>query len=125
MPATDPNAAEVFYRINTSRGTGTPPTVNALMRRLRAQQLPTLLLWGEQDPWITSSRADRLQRLYPEVPPGREAATVGPLAVASTHSMHASVGALRYRRPPAKPDGIPLPPTPACAQAKRVSLAAG
>ncbi|KAI8464557.1 MAG: Alpha/Beta hydrolase protein [Monoraphidium minutum] len=66
VPATDPNASEVFYRINTAKGTGTPPSVNALFRKLRAAQLPTLLLWGEQDPWITSSRADRLQRLYPE-----------------------------------------------------------
>jgi len=52
MPATDPNAAEVFYRINTSTrgGGGAPPSVNALMRTLRARQLPTLLLWGQADP---------------------------------------------------------------------------
>lgn len=50
IPATDPNAAEVFYRINVSRGGGSPPSVNALMRQLRARQLPTLLLWGQQDP---------------------------------------------------------------------------
>jgi pimeloyl-ACP methyl ester carboxylesterase len=70
VPATDPNAAEVFYRINTS-SPSQPPSVNALMRRLRALQLPTLLLWGQNDPWIVMSRAQRLKAIYPEVRPRR------------------------------------------------------
>ena len=61
MPATDPNAAEVFFRINASRGAGDPPTVNALLRRLQARATPTLLLWGRNDPWITLNRAERMQ----------------------------------------------------------------
>ncbi|GBF90099.1 metal-nicotianamine transporter [Raphidocelis subcapitata] len=65
VPATDPNAAEVFYRINAS-SPSQPPSVNALMRRLRALQLPTLLLWGQNDPWIVMSRAQRLKAIYPE-----------------------------------------------------------
>ncbi len=57
----------MFYRINTSTSDGIPPpSVNACMRKLRARQLPTLLLWGKADPWITLSRAERLKALYPE-----------------------------------------------------------
>jgi hypothetical protein len=51
QPATDPNAADVFYRLN--HGNRPPLTVNALLTRLRA---PLLLLWGMRDPWITMAR---------------------------------------------------------------------
>ena len=44
QPAQDPNAAEVFYRIITGKGT----PVNQLLARL---DKPLLLLWGAQDPW--------------------------------------------------------------------------
>jgi pimeloyl-ACP methyl ester carboxylesterase len=56
----------VFYRINAG-SPSPPPSVNALMRRLRQRQLPTLLLWGQNDPWITAARAQRLKAIYPEV----------------------------------------------------------
>lgn len=70
VPATHPQASEVFYRINTTgRGDGASvrpaPTVNALMRRLKGSGLPTLLLWGRNDPWIVLSRAERMKALYP------------------------------------------------------------
>ena len=48
-PAQDPNAAEVFYRIITGKGT----PVNQLLARL---DKPLLLLWGAQDPWCAATR---------------------------------------------------------------------
>ncbi|KAF5829848.1 Alpha/Beta hydrolase protein, partial [Dunaliella salina] len=59
-PATDPAAADVFYRIN--HRTTPPLTINALLARLQA---PLLLLWGLQDPWITPAKAEQVRALYP------------------------------------------------------------
>jgi hypothetical protein len=54
VPATDPAAAEVFYRINASRAPGV--TINQLLKQMKEARLPLLLLWGDLDPWITPSR---------------------------------------------------------------------
>jgi hypothetical protein len=53
-PASDPSAAEVFYRINSSKQPST--SVNQLLKQMRSYKLPLLLLWGDLDPWITPRR---------------------------------------------------------------------
>eukprot|EP00607_Mallomonas_marina_P009734 CAMPEP_0182420800 /NCGR_PEP_ID=MMETSP1167-20130531/5875_1 /TAXON_ID=2988 /ORGANISM="Mallomonas Sp, Strain CCMP3275" /LENGTH=333 /DNA_ID=CAMNT_0024597253 /DNA_START=185 /DNA_END=1190 /DNA_ORIENTATION=+ len=58
----DPNAAEVFYRIISRNGNGPPIFIDDLLLNL---QVPLLLLWGEQDPWIRPLSADRIQTLFP------------------------------------------------------------
>ena len=60
QPAQHPDAAEVFYRIVSRNGSGPPTYVDGLVDAL---EVPLLLLWGEQDPWIVSSTGDRLQAL--------------------------------------------------------------
>lgn len=62
LPAQHPNAAEVFYRIITENGSGPDIFVDDLLAKL---QVPLLLLWGMQDPWIRPGAADRIQQLYP------------------------------------------------------------
>ncbi|PRW33916.1 chloroplastic isoform X2 [Chlorella sorokiniana] len=59
LPAQDPNAAEVFYRVITARG----EAMNRLLAKLDG--LPLYLLWGEKDPWCVPARADQIQRYYP------------------------------------------------------------
>jgi hypothetical protein len=54
VPASDPSAAEVFYRINSSKAPS--QSVNQLLRQMRGSGLPLLLLWGDLDPWITPKR---------------------------------------------------------------------
>jgi hypothetical protein len=44
LPAQDPNAAEVFYRIITAQG----EAMNLLLDRLRPANMPVYLLWGEK-----------------------------------------------------------------------------
>jgi pimeloyl-ACP methyl ester carboxylesterase len=58
-PARDPNAAEVFYRVITARGT----PMNQLLARLPGT--PMLLLWGSGDPWCVPARATQIQQYYP------------------------------------------------------------
>ena len=60
QPAQHPDAAEVFYRIVSRNGSGPPTYVDGLVDAL---EVPLLLLWGEQDPWIVSATGDRLQAL--------------------------------------------------------------
>ena len=59
MGLAPPNAIpEVFYRIvSRNKGGGSIP-VDTLVAAL---QVPLLLLWGEQDPWIVSKLGDKLQ----------------------------------------------------------------
>ena len=61
FPAKDKSAAEVFYRVITANGT----PVNQLLQELKSHRTPMLLLWGDYDPWIRPSSADRIQKLYP------------------------------------------------------------
>lgn len=58
FPARDPNAPEVFYRIVSRNGNGPAQPIDSLLETL---ECPLLLLWGEKDPWIVSSTADRIQ----------------------------------------------------------------
>jgi pimeloyl-ACP methyl ester carboxylesterase len=62
IPSLDPNAAEVFYRVISSNGSGPSVFVDDLLEKM---QCPLLLCWGEQDPWIRPAAADRIQALYP------------------------------------------------------------
>lgn len=59
LPAQDPNAAEVFYRVITARG----EAMNRLLDKL--DNMPLFLLWGEKDPWCVPARATQIQRYYP------------------------------------------------------------
>jgi len=65
-PALQPNAFEVFFQTTIGgRGGKRYVTVNTLSNFVEARKIPTLLLWGENDPWITKSRADRTLQLMP------------------------------------------------------------
>jgi hypothetical protein len=61
VPASDPSAAEVFYRINSSKAPSV--SVNQLLKQLRSSKLPLLLLWGDLDPWITPKRVSISSRV--------------------------------------------------------------
>lgn len=60
IPAQDPAASEVFYRIITARGT----PMNRLLDSFQGK-MPMLLLWGSKDPWCVPARATQIQRHYP------------------------------------------------------------
>ena len=62
LPAQDPNAAEVFCRVITAKGT----PVNVLLDRLVPEKMPVFLLWGTRDPWCVPTRADQIQTYYPQ-----------------------------------------------------------
>lgn len=64
LPAQDPNAAEVFCRVITAKGT----PVNVLLDRLMSypSKMPVFLLWGVRDPWCVPARADQIQAYYPQ-----------------------------------------------------------
>mmetsp|Transcript_19172 Transcript_19172/g.31818 ORF Transcript_19172/g.31818 Transcript_19172/m.31818 type:complete len:349 (-) Transcript_19172:66-1112(-) len=62
-PSFDPNAAEVFFRVIAKNGSGPQVYIDDLLERL---DVPLLLCWGEEDPWIRSTAADKIQALYPE-----------------------------------------------------------
>jgi pimeloyl-ACP methyl ester carboxylesterase len=65
VPATDPQASEVFYRIN-AKSKGQSITVNSLLEQMKGQSdMPLLLLWGDKDPWITPKRAAQMKEMYP------------------------------------------------------------
>eukprot|EP00897_Mesotaenium_endlicherianum_P010714 jgi/Mesen1/9671/ME000674S09278 len=62
-PTRDANAAEVYYRLTTKvllHPSARP--VDDLLADLKA---PLLLLWGDLDPWMTPSKADRIMQLHP------------------------------------------------------------
>lgn len=62
-PSFHPNAAEVFYRVITKNGSG--PASVTVDECLETLKCPLLLCWGEEDPWIRSAAADKMQALYP------------------------------------------------------------
>ena len=62
IPAQDPNAAEVFYRVVSRNGNGPPIFVDDLLKTL---SVPLWLVWGKEDPWIRPASADKFQKLYP------------------------------------------------------------
>jgi len=61
VPSLDANAAEVFYRVITKNGSGPQAYVDDILAQL---ECPVLLAWGEQDPWIKSAAADKIETLY-------------------------------------------------------------
>jgi len=63
VPALDPNAAEVFYRVITKNGSGPQAFVDDIIKEL---ECPVLLAWGEKDPWIRPAAADKMQKLHAE-----------------------------------------------------------
>lgn len=63
LPAQNPNAAEVFYRIISETSSKPKTFVDDLLEEL---DCPLLLCWGEDDPWIRPAAADKIQALYPK-----------------------------------------------------------
>ena len=63
VPSLDANAAEVFYRVITKNGSGPQAYVDDILKEL---ECPVLLAWGEEDPWIKSAAADKIEVLYEE-----------------------------------------------------------
>ncbi|XP_024369572.1 uncharacterized protein [Physcomitrium patens] len=64
QPTADPNAAEVYYRLMTRvLFKQTNQTINKLLSQLSC---PMLLLWGDLDPWMGSSKCDMIKNLYPK-----------------------------------------------------------
>ncbi|KAL7451970.1 hypothetical protein ACHAWC_003715 [Mediolabrus comicus] len=61
LPALDSNAAEVFYRVITKNGSGPMAYVDDIIKEL---DCPVLLAWGEKDPWIRPTAADKMERLH-------------------------------------------------------------
>eukprot|EP00808_Paulinella_micropora_P005057 g73328.t1 len=63
-PALQPNAYEVFFQ-TTLGGRGQNINTKALLIQLEKTRLPTALLWGMNDPWITYKRADEYRSVAP------------------------------------------------------------
>jgi pimeloyl-ACP methyl ester carboxylesterase len=61
LPSRDPNAPEVFYQI-VSKSVRRTTYIDDLLPRLNGR--PLLLCWGEFDPWIRPTAADKIQDLY-------------------------------------------------------------
>ena len=59
-PADDPRAAEVFYRVITSRGM----PINLLLDSMDENKIPLFLLWGKNDPWCVEANAHRIKDYY-------------------------------------------------------------
>ena len=59
-PARESDARECFYHISQSSG-NTRIDVNDLLDSLK---IPLLLLWGEQDPWMTPEKASTIRGRY-------------------------------------------------------------
>jgi len=62
-PALEDTAAEVFYRVITKNGSGPQAYVDDIIKEL---DCPTLLCWGESDPWIKPAVADKMEILHRE-----------------------------------------------------------
>jgi len=72
LPADNPNAPEVFYRIITARG----KPLNKLLDQIKENnnnnssggegKQGVYLLWGSEDPWCVPAQATRIQKYFPE-----------------------------------------------------------
>eukprot|EP00457_Paulinella_chromatophora_P005016 gb/GEZN01005029.1/.p1 GENE.gb/GEZN01005029.1/~~gb/GEZN01005029.1/.p1 ORF type:complete len:530 (-),score=57.23 gb/GEZN01005029.1/:221-1810(-) len=64
-PAMQPNAYEVFFQ-TTVGGRGKPGiNVRLLLEEIERMKLPTALLWGVNDPWITIKKANVMKAAVP------------------------------------------------------------
>ncbi|WCJ24950.1 alpha/beta-Hydrolases superfamily protein [Euphorbia peplus] len=62
-PAADPNAGEVYYRLMSRFMLNQSTyTLDSCLSKLRC---PLLLLWGDLDPWVGSTKANRIKEFYP------------------------------------------------------------
>ena len=61
MAAEDPKARETFYAISLA-GSRTQVKPRDLLEKL---DVPVMLLWGENDPWMTPSKAERILEIKP------------------------------------------------------------
>ncbi|KAL4366699.1 hypothetical protein GQ457_05G012810 [Hibiscus cannabinus] len=62
MPANDPNAGEVYYRLMTRFMLNqTEYTLDSFLSKLTC---PLLLLWGDLDPWVGPAKANRIKEFY-------------------------------------------------------------
>jgi len=64
-PAMQPNAFEVFFKTTLGGRDNTAVSINRLAKEVEESQIPSLLLWGENDPWITMKRAKKILDLMP------------------------------------------------------------
>ncbi|KAF4383314.1 hypothetical protein CsatB_024610 [Cannabis sativa] len=63
MPAADPNAGEVYYRLMSRFMVNqTQYTLDSVLSKLSC---PLLLLWGDLDPWVGPAKAIRIKEFYP------------------------------------------------------------
>ncbi|PRQ47570.1 putative chlorophyllase [Rosa chinensis] len=63
MPAADPNAGEVYYRLMTRfMSNQTKYTLDSILSKMSC---PLLLLWGDLDPWVGPAKANRIKEFYP------------------------------------------------------------
>ncbi|XP_050128056.1 pheophytinase, chloroplastic-like [Malus sylvestris] len=63
MPAADPNAGEVYYRLMTRFMTNqTKYTLDSVLSKLSC---PLLLVWGDLDPWVGPAKANSIKAFYP------------------------------------------------------------
>lgn len=63
-PAADPNAGEVYYRLMTGFMMNQKKyTLDAVLSELSC---PLLLLWGDLDPWVGPTKANRIKEFYPK-----------------------------------------------------------
>jgi len=64
-PAMQENAFEVFFKTTLGGRDNIAVSIDRLALSVEQQQLPTMLLWGVNDPWITMQRANKMLALMP------------------------------------------------------------
>ena len=84
LPSLDPNAAEVFYRVIAKNGSGPQAYVDDILKSLAC---PVLLCWGEEDPWIKSATADRMEMMHAQFHEGTEV-YMKRVSIAAGHCPH-------------------------------------
>ena len=62
LAAEDPGAIGTFYQLSLAGGR----TKRAAGDLLEKYEGPLMLLWGERDPWMTPSKAERIMEMKPE-----------------------------------------------------------
>ena len=62
LAAEDPGAIDTFYQLSLAGGR-TKITAGDLLEKYQG---PLMLLWGEKDPWMTPTKAERIMEIKPE-----------------------------------------------------------